>query len=770
MTDTPVPGDMLRDALLPAKSIQAEMRRRLSPYLNETISPKLIDDFEADGWVLDRRLKRTVKMRKLKAVDVAFEDRVWATFAKLNFTHLNRDRQFRISYGREANESQQVDVFAADDEVVLVIECKSAESLRPHAFKKEVEAIQGTRQGILRTIRKEFPDHKVKFVLATNNYAVQPSTLERINAADIVHMDEDAIDYYVDLAEHLGKAARFQLLGSLFAGQKIPGLDPTVPAIQGKMGGFTYYSFTIQPERLLKMAYILHRNKANSSLMPTYQRLIKKSRLVKVSQFVAGGGFFPNSLILNVDSGRRGRLQFDPVGKIDGDAKLGLLHLPQTYRAAYVIDGQHRLYGYADSPRASSDLVPVVAFVDLPRGDQVKLFMQINENQQAVPKNLRNTLNADLLWESSDLRERVRALKLRIAQHLGEDKRSPLYGRVLIGENKRTATRCITIDAVSNGLERGNFLGSFTKTSVKDPGTFYVGSNDAMFDAVTPFLQLCFGHMRGGLELQWDLGSADGGFVFMNNGVESLLRIFSDVVDHLMKDSDVNPRTMGPQEIFEQCIYYLDPLIDHLRGLTIEEAGEYRRLYGSGGATRFWRRIQVAIRGERPNFDPPGLDEFLANEAKAFNTESFEMIREIETFMNADIRRRLEDEFGGANKWFKSGVPRKVQQDAMILAAEKNLDLEAENEVRPWDCLHLINYHAIITQSNDLWQRLFKKRYTKPGTENAPGGWKSSANWLIELNRIRNENSHTYSVTEEEYEFLVSITSWLIQGQLENDL
>ena len=105
-----------------------------------------------------------------------------------------------------------------------------------------------------------------------------------------------------------------------------------------------------------------------------------------------------------------------------------MLHLPQTYRAAYVIDGQHRLYGYADSDRAEKDLIPVVAFYGLPDFEQVRLFMQINENQQAVPKNLRNTLNADLLWDSEDLRESARALKLRIAQHLGESKSSPLFG------------------------------------------------------------------------------------------------------------------------------------------------------------------------------------------------------------------------------------------------------------------------------------------------------------------------------------------------------
>ena len=165
------------------------------------------------------------------------------------------------------------------------------------------------------------------------------------------------------------------------------------------MGGHRYYSFMIEPARLLKLAYVLHRHKANTALMPTYQRLIKKSRLKKIADFVNNGGFFPNSVVLNIEAGRRG-LRFDKKYGDSEEAKIGVLHLPQTFRAAYVIDGQHRLYGYADSEFAETELIPVVAFVDLPRSNQVRMFMEINENQKAVPKNLRSTLNAGLLWDS----------------------------------------------------------------------------------------------------------------------------------------------------------------------------------------------------------------------------------------------------------------------------------------------------------------------------------------------------------------------------------
>lgn len=744
--------------LVVEKSIVGETRRRLSPYRFETISPSRQGEYEADGWVLDRKLKRSVVMRRLKSHDALFEDRVWAAMAKLNFPILNKARSITLPSKTSLSERMQINVFAADDEVALVIECRSTQTPTSSLFKQEIGGIQTARSEIIRTLKTSLPDRKVKFVLATSNFVISESTLDRIKEANIVHMDEDTIDYYIELAEHLGRAARFQLLGNLFAGSKIPGLEPRVAAIQGKMGGYIYYSFTIEPARLLKLGYILHRNKANSELMPTYQRLIRKTRLKNVTQFVDGGGFFPNSVIVNIEAGARG-LRFDRASPSDADVKIGVLHLPQTYRAAYVIDGQHRLYGYAGSHRAETDLIPVVAFVGLPRANQVQLFMQINENQQAVPKNLRNTLNADLLYESSDMREQVKALRLRIAQRLEEHKLSPLRGRIIIGEEKGSVLRCITIDSIGLGLDRGNFIGSPTKFAMKDPGTFYMGANDPTLKALVPFLELSFAYLRDNLPSQWELGKADGGFVFVNNGVESFLRVLSDIVDHLVTKGRIYPRTDDARTVFDEVPTYLDPLISFLDGLSYAETTEFRRLYGSAGRARYWRKLQVAINAAIPEFNPPGLAEYVADETKAFNTESFNMIRDIETFLKADIRRRLQDRFG--SRWFKDGVPLKVYQDATTLAAEKNRERDTTDEVEPWDCLHLSAYQQILQRDHKVWQELFEQQYTRPGEEAKPGGWKAKTSWLAELNRIRNENAHTYSVKESEYNFLVAIHTWL---------
>jgi DNA sulfur modification protein DndB len=739
--------------LLPQSSIRNEIVRRLSPYVKEKIPTARQAEYEADGWVLDKALKSQVWMRKVKRHDVAFEDQVWVLCARLGFPHLSSDRALRISYGKGDNETKQIDILAADDEVVLVIECKSSEAdpLPTHAFKTEIESIQGYRAGLIATIRSQFPDHKVKFVFATNNINISKETLGRIENADIAHLEEEAIMYYQELASHLGTAAKFQLLGNLFQGQQIAAMDANVPAIQGKMGGYTYYSFAIEPERLLKIAYVLHRNNANMRWMPTYQRIIKKSRLKKVSAFVESGGFFPNSLILNIDNGGK-RLTFDRVDKQAGSTTLGILHLPRKYRSAYVIDGQHRLYGFANSKRATTELVPIVAFVDLPGEKQLELFMQINENQQAVPKNLQNTLNADLLWTSPDRKKQANALKLKVAQLLGEQRSSSLRGRVIIGEEQTNDRRCISLDAVNRGIDRGRFIGEFNVSGPKKFGSFYRTSNEDTYEPLTDFLELCFEFLRDELPAQWNIGRGDGGFVFTNAGTEALLRLIGDIVDHLKSEGKMDPREDSAQDVFIQVRGLLVHLINFILAMTGEDIAEFRGWLGSGGPTKYLRRFEAAIADEVDGFQPEGLAEWRLDQEKQFNTESLTMVHDIEAHLKQDIRRRLEDKFGA--NWFKDGIPKNVYQEASTLAAEKQYEAEPGVIIDWWDSLHLIGYLKILLHGGmALWNELYDEAYTLPSDKKS-NSWKDKSGWMNRLNDVRNKVFHNNSVSEEEYEFL----------------
>ena len=233
-------------------------------------------------------------------------------------------------------------------------------------------------------------------------------------------------------------------------------------------------------------------------------------------------------------------------------------------------------------------------------------------------------------------------------------------GRVIIGENTKTSERCITIDAISIGLDRSNFIGTFSRTELREPGTFYRGSNQATFDSLVSFLELCFQYLREELTTQWSLANAEGGFLFINNGIESLIRIFSDIVDHLVQHEEINPRDYGPDDLFEWSQAYLDPLILFLSQLSFDEGVEFRRQYGTARRTGYWRQLQIVIRNEFSEFNPGGLEEFLKEEEKQFNTVSFTMVRDIEQLLKRDIREKLESKYG--ERWTlrrntEKGVP-----------------------------------------------------------------------------------------------------------------
>jgi DNA sulfur modification protein DndB len=745
--------------LITEKDISKELRIRKKAFVNKTIPNKNVAEYDElieNGWGLEKEFKTSKRLKKNKSHDVLFEDKVWALFASLGFRLLNKDRKLELSYDKSNNKlTQQIDVFAKDDETIIIVECKSTkEENKRGDFKKELEAYKSKIGGLRTTINQLFPDQKLKFkfILATENYSISEPDLGRLNNINGVHFDDEVIDYYVNMQKQIGLASRYQLLGSLFGGQEIPELDNKIPAIKGKMGGHTYYSFSIEPEKLLKVGYVLHRNKANVNMMPTYQRIIKRSRLKSVHEFIDNKkGYFPNSIIISIDSDKD--LAFDRANTQvkSSISDIGILHLPKKYRSAYIIDGQHRLYGYANSEYKSKNSIPVVAFIDLAREEQVKLFMQINENQKAVSKNLRTTLNADLLWTSKNYVEQQKALRSRISIVLGESRNSSLFDKISIGEDRRT----ITQEAFDKSLNQSSFLGKVSKNKIESLGTFYNGDLDESFERLATFLRLSFNYIKECIPEIWN--ELDN-ILLINKGIYAFIKLQSDIVDLLISNSTLKPKD-HTKKYFEESKTYLDPAINFIQEMDEDTKETLRKAYGTGGYIKYWRTLQITVSKVHEEFHPSGLAEYIKKEAREYNTRAFQFIRDIETYFKADFKEKLENKFG--SKWFKSGVPPQIAKKAIEMAYDKNLKVEnEEDEIEPWDCLTIISYRTIALKN---WRDLFESDYTRPTETKISGGKDAKTQWMVKLESLRNENFHQYSVTEEEFYFLEELHDWLIK-------
>ena len=746
--------------LVAESEINKLIKQKRKENLTESINPSEKEKYLSEGWIIEKEFKNSIKVSKPKPFDLAFEEEVWSLFALMGYKFLNKDRNFNLPYDKNnPNQTKQIDVFAKDDETILIVECKSSESNKRGDFKKELESYNGIIEGIRKSLLALFPrsKFKFKFILATKNLSISEDDLIRLEKLKGIHLNDENIEYFFQLHSQLGPASRYQFLGSIFEGQEIPEMENKIPAVRGKMGGHTYYSFATEPEKLLKIGYVLHRNKANVNMMPTYQRLIKKTRLKSVSEFIENGGYFPNSVVISIDAKN---CNFDPANTQVSStiSDVGILHLPKKYKSAYIIDGQHRLYGYSNSEFKNKNTIPVVAFVNLSREEQIQLFMQINENQKSVPKSLRDTLIADLKWTSEFLSEQLDALSSRIAISLGENRNSALFDKVYIGEDVRDLTQ----NNIKLALKRGAFYGNINKNKIEELGLIYTGDLDAAFEKLKGILMKYFDYLKINLADEWV--NEKESIVLSNNGIYGLILILSDVLKHIEDDNVLDVRKSNPKLILDEVYTFIDPIVLFLKSLSHDSRIDLKKSYGAGGQTKHWRTFQKIVRETHENFNPEGLDEYLTKQEKQNNDRAFAIIREIETFFNNDFKNKLEEKFG--KMWFKKGLPPQVNEAAVALANKKNLEVEnEEDEVDAWDCLTIIAYRQIALKT---WQDVFEKDYTRPGEEKISGGKEEKTKWMVYLEQIRNKCVHSFYVDPDELKFLEELYDWLILKEIRN--
>lgn len=740
--------------ILDIDNLRAVKRFKVKAFDQVSVSHDEVENLVKTGWDIYKNNKKTTQLRKARTSKTMFINAAWKLFYEFSFDKMNKEELIVDEY--------PTDIVALDDEVAIFAFCKFSET--PDNRNKlidELKKINDRKEKLIRFVKKNFGDNKRKysFIFITKNYKILDQDAAFMNQKNIIHFDEESIEYYEGLTKHLGQTSRYQLLGYLFSGSKIPEMNNKIPAIEGKMGGHKYYSFSIEPEKLLKIGYVLHRNNANKQMMPTYQRIIKKSRLNSVQEFVKKGGFFPNSVIINID---QKSLNFDYSDKqvTSGISKIGILHLPQLYRSAYIIDGQHRLYGYADSKYSKTNSIPVVAFVNLSKEQQIKLFMEINENQKAVPKNLRTTLNADILITSELLNERKIALKSKLAQSLADDFDSALYQRIIVGENSYTEYCSITLDTIQQSLDGSDFFDQYDKNNeLKKIGSIDVGSNDETAAIMLELLKKYFSYFKKELEYEWENTNRATVLLITNSGVFSLIKIMNDIINYI-NNKGINCKEATVEEILEIMKPYMKILVGFYKNILPEEREKIKKRYGAGGKTLHWRTLQKAINKAYDDFNPDGMSKYWKDNDMRYNERSYRMIRDIELFMRTDFKDKLKEYYG--DNWFREGLPKKVYDDLNKLSSDKNFERARGDEVDPWEeCLNFIHLRDISMEKSN-WQELFSKSYTLPEEKGRAGKKTDKTKWMDKLNKIRNQNFHVYSVTEEEYQFVEKIYNWIV--------
>lgn len=749
--------------LLDRSDLLSIVRQKAKPDEQITVHRADADEYTSKGWRVARTGVRSVFLTKNKSHDVRLEDRVWTLLWNMEFAALSGPggALVTVNPGSDEKVTSQVDVMATDEDLCLAIECKSAMVRgRRTSFQEDLAKHAAVRASLGRAINPG-GSGKVKravvLVLWTHNAILSAHDRVRAREQNVVLLNESDLEYYETLVHHLGPAARYQFLSELVPGKTIPGLEMRVPAVRTKMGAYECYTFSIAPEYLLKVAYVAHRT-ARDSDIDTYQRMLTRSRLKKIAEYIRSGpdAMFPTNIVINFEKSQTGRpsVVFERARQEDGaeGAIFGWLTLRPAYKSAWIIDGQHRLYAYsyAGAAAASKGRLSVLAFSGLPGRIQQKLFVDINSEQKRVNRNLLLELHPDLHRNDGDLRWRTKAIISKAIQEVNDDADSPLFDRILLATTPKTDIRCITLTSVFGALEKPGFFSySARANQIVTPGPFWAAKDDRIIVRTAGVLNSWFGAIRDAVPDWWDAGSAEGGGLAMNDGVSIIVDVLRSVTEHL-DQSRVKLTQLSDSELTTRLNPWANALAAYFASMTEDQRRQFRQLRGNQGHATGLRHAQRAIQNVLPDFQPEGLAEFLERERANTNDAAMARIVEIERQVSRIVIGALRGQFGtDDDAWWYRGVPTGIRTAAVRLQQEDRNQRGGQENY-----LDFIDYRDIV---HDNW--LLLGETLAPGKQNQNKATRTQ--WMVAVNEIRKVAAHGSSGTWVSFEDLDQLTDKL---------
>jgi DGQHR domain-containing protein len=741
--------------VLPIEDLGSLARANSRAYETKTVSPSAVAELQENGWEVAKRNEKSVRLKRAKRHGALLEDRVWTLLYRMNFRYLSGKggAQLHLNADEETPKSQ-LDIVALDDEVAIAIECKSCEQItRRPQFQQELGKHLMIRERFTAAARKEFtpPARRlIVLVMLTSNILLSENDRLRAKEANVVLLDEHDLFYYETLVAHIGPAARYQLLAELLPGKTVPNLEIRVPAIRAKMGGASCYTFSISPEYLLKIAYVSHRAKGKASDVNTYQRMLSKGRLSKIRQYIEDDGIFPTNIVLNLE---KNKMSFQRSAQEEGasteNGVAGWLDIKATYKCAWIIDGQHRLFAYSGHPKAPKSRVAALAFEGLAPSEQARLFIDINAKQKSVKQSLLEELYAELHWDAAEDSVRVRAIISKAVQELGSDSESPLSGRVQTADSAKSEIRCISLTSLYSAIGKTEFHLGKTRHNVPEYGPLWAGTNEATLKRTVYILKNWFNVIKAAVPDWWEKGAGEGGGLAMNDGVTTCIMVLRSVMQQSEPHRLVR---LDDQDLFQHVRRYAEALGAYFAKFSETERKMFRDLRGVQGQTRRWRKCQEAMREVIPTFNPDGLDEYLSDEKAETNTRGKSIIEFIEKTLQKIVLDELKSEMPEGEDWWILGVPKPVRQKVTQKYEED--DHQRGGYEYYFD---LVDYPKIAQHNWQVFQPILGY-----GT----GGKDKQLSWLNFVNLKRNIAYHASSaktLTIDELSQLEQYAEWLRQ-------
>ena len=321
-----------------------------------------------------------------------FEDEIRKFLSSVGFEDVpawGRNRQ-KLYLG-----DQEIDAFGRFGDLYVVVDAKTKTSLKHlgRDVKKQLTLIKGYREAVIKDILTKFGKQKgyrmTLFIFWTKDMRIDEANQKFALDNNIALRDHFDLNCYKQAYKilELKEIVRNNFLKDIELQLNLPdifqeGPSINVDAIRTQVSGKKLYTFLLDVQNFLKFAYVFRIETSN--ILASYQRLLKRSKMRKIHGYLQeSGGYFPNNVIVTTT---------EDIGLTKEDPSKFVLHgtlkLPNKPAYIEIIDGQHRLYGYAKIPNKSKHHIPVTVIKDLSDKEKANLFIIINKNQTPVPSYL----------------------------------------------------------------------------------------------------------------------------------------------------------------------------------------------------------------------------------------------------------------------------------------------------------------------------------------------------------------------------------------------
>lgn len=598
------------------------------------------------------RTHRGRTLRRAKPPDEIFEDRLWLLLFRLGFVSLNKDRRCLLEYKAY---TKQIDVLGRDEQHAFVLQC--------HTTETEDKAI--TARGMLEEfaahhdeIRKALEEHwgHGSFTRVCHIVALGSRDKRDVDA-DYVRQNPqhnlylwslNDIEYMEQLAASIGPISKQQLYAIMFAGKRNSKLERTRPAIKARMGDRVVYNFLIRAKELVDYVYVHHRKLTSiSEASQAYQRMLRPQKLKQIRDYIdTDDGFFANNIILNFVR----PLEWTRIKGWESTVETGTVRLPGYYGCAWIIDGQHRLYGAA---AASKDvLLPVIALQQVTDTEQASLFVEINKKQTAVAGNLLWDLYTDIYRGSDEPREARLWLISDIARRLGIS--GPLRQRIEFESDLSTHEAPLTLTAVCTAIQQNCPWEILTSA----------GSSEETAKQVARTVNCFFDAVRELRPAEWEDPNANR-LVFTNNGFVVFMMLFGDSIRHVSyKGRKALLAPASGTRLTAEIRRLLEPAMQYVSEEPAVAQSIVRR---SGHAGHMASALDIVkwINDFCPDFCPARLNDGLVDMAEKVPLPGGSIIRERAAKFEEALRRfvleKLIEWYGKI--WWKHGLPGNMKSE-----------------------------------------------------------------------------------------------------------